>query len=162
MSGTHRRGEDAVRDFLFRIRNAKLDVAYYQRKLDSAFAECQRITAQVGAVGGGSADIHKDGPWAAYADLKKVLEEQHTLATKLEREGEERIALLPDARHRVVLGKRYLEALTWPRVLEEMRALGLYYEERNVYNLRDAAIEELRKIWEEQGYEDSSRPNKDI
>lgn len=164
---------DPVRVFLESAAEAKLDMHRLEYQCQTALEECQRITAQLGQTPGGSGDMHKDRAWAAYADLRKSLEDAYVRAAEKEKAVQSFIALLPRAVHRAILCLRYLQVdgkervkpakrqkkplLPWPAVQEKLRDMGIWYEERQIHNLHGDALDEARRIWAELQMEDTDK-----
>ncbi len=65
-----------------------------------------------------------------------------------EEQVEEFLSGLSDSRYRVVLKLRYVEMLRWAQIQKCMEELGLYYSERQIFNLHRRAMEEADALWE--------------
>jgi hypothetical protein len=143
--------EQRVLDFMCAAKDAALESKRCEMRLQETWAECQRITAQLGGMpGGGSGDVHKDSVWIAYTELREVLKEAYQRAKALERRAEMLLQKLPDATDRAVLSLHYMQNLRWPRVQEELKKIGIFYEERNIYNIHDRAIRHAAELWSEE------------
>jgi hypothetical protein len=140
----------SARHLLESAREARLEVFRCEERLEVLYNECRRITAKTGEVGGGGGggDLHKDGAWAAYADLRAVLSQSYENSLRLVTQAESLISRLPNACHRAILSLRYLAPKPWKEVIEILRDLGIFYEERQVYNHHRDALEEAEKLWE--------------
>lgn len=141
--------EQRILEFLTRAGDAAKEARRCERRLQEAWAECQRITAQIDSIPGGSGDVHKDTAWAAYAELKTELEGAYIRAKRLELRAETLLQRLTKTEYRAVLSLRYMQSLRWPMVQEGMAALGFYYEERNIYNIHDNAVRQAASLWGE-------------
>ena len=150
--------EDPVRAFLDSVREARFNEARCRRKLQEMDAQCRSITAQMtGMPGGGSADPHKDGAWAALADQAALLRELYDQAALLrelydqavrrETDVERFISRLEKDTHRILLRLKYVDLLTWNCVQERMQENGIYYSERQIYRIHGEALQEARKLW---------------
>lgn len=137
-----------VRSFLRSVRSARLERRQAERSLELLRTEAERITASFSLAGGGGGDAHRDALLIELADRGKELEGVIRRQWAREREVEGFINQLPDERHRAVLRLRYVECLSWPKVLAGMQAVGLWYEERQMFRLHGAALREARKLWE--------------
>ena len=61
------------------------------------------------------------------------------------------IDTLPDRKQRAILFLRYVEAMEWPVLRETLeKEYALWYEERQIFRLHNAALRELQRRWEEQ------------
>ena len=140
--------EDPVRAFLDSVREARFNEARCRRKLQEMDAQCRSMTAQMtGMPGGGSADPHKDGAWAALADQAALLQELYDQAVRRETDVERFISKLEKDTHRILLRLKYVDLLTWTCVQERMRENGIYYSERQIYRIHGEALQEARKLW---------------
>ena len=145
-----RRTDNDVLDFLSSVWEARFDMDRASREIALAEAECQRVTAQITGAPGGGGDRHKDAAWAALADFRALLEEQHRLALERKAAVERFILQLPDPKHRAVLRLRYVDTLRWPVVLERLHDYDLYYSERQMHRIHGAALTAARAKWAEQ------------
>lgn len=140
---------DPAREFLCTVKEARFNTQRCLCRIKEAEAECGRITAQCSGLPGGGGDLHKDGPWAALADLRSLLLDNYREALRQEIEVEKFIALLRKDSHRIILRLRYVDCLRWPGVLKELEKKDLYYSERQVYRLHGEALHEARLLWAE-------------
>lgn len=138
---------DPVREFLGGVKEARFNKLRCQQNIEAAEAECQRVTAQVSGAPGGGGDLHKDGPWAALADLRSTLWATYREALLKEAEVEKFISLLREETHRVILRLRYVDCLRWPTVLDELEKKNYPYSERQMYRLHGEALYEARQLW---------------
>lgn len=140
---------DPVREFLESVQNTRFEQNRCHRKVMELDAQCQSITAQLsGMPGGGSGDKHKDGPWAALADLRVLYLRRCEEAQKQEKLVEEFISSLKDPNHRAVLMLRYVDLLQWPQVEQELARCGIVYSDRQIYRIHGEALQAARIQWE--------------
>lgn len=138
-----------VREFLSSVRTAKIDMLRCQQKIRDAEDQCQRITAQISSAPGGGGDRHKDGPWAALADQRELLERLYEEAIRREIEVEQFIEMITDCNQRLVLRLRYVDLLPWPTIQEKLMEYGICYSERQIFRIHGEALQAARAVWEE-------------
>lgn len=149
---------DPAKAFLESVRIAKFVQRRCELKLEQLEAECASVTARItGEPGGGSSDVHKDGPLVALAQTKTDLKNAYLEVKQRERDVEEFINQLPDVRHRAVLSLHYVALLRWPRVIAEMEKCGLYYSDRHIFRLHGDALQAARILWAEQHPEEGEK-----
>lgn len=142
--------DNDVLAFLNSVWEARFYMDRASLEIARAEAECQRITAQITGAPGGGGDRHKDAAWAALADHRAILEEQHRQALERKAAVERFVAQLPDPKHRTVLRLRYVDTLRWPVVLNRLHEYELYYSERQLYRIHGEALNAARTLWAEQ------------
>lgn len=130
--------------FLRSVRAARMEQKRCEVRLYQLAAECTRITTAWSAAPGGGGDVHKDDLMIALSDQTEKLIQDGVRYVKQIEAVEQFIAQLPDARHRTVLRLRYVDCLRWEQVDERLKEYGLYYDERTVYRLHGAALQEAR------------------
>jgi transposase len=142
------RPDDPARAFLLSVREVRAERRQLERRLAQLRSEAERITASYGkGAPGGGGDPHKDGLLAELADRSAALDEAVRACWRREDLADEFIHLLPDYRQRAVLRLRYIECLRWPKLTEALTQVGLYYEDRQVFRLHGAALQEARAVW---------------
>ena len=156
---------DPVRSFLESVRTARFIQRQCELKLEQLDAACTSTTARLsGMPGGGSGDVHKDGPLVALAQTEEDLRQAYQDAKRKEREVEKFIEQLADVRHRAVLTMYYVNLMKWPRVVDELEKCGMYYSERHVFRLHGEALQAARILWSElhpeEGEEHENRNRK--
>ena len=147
---------DPVREFLGSVKEARFNKNRCLTRIKTAEAECERVTAQISGAPGGGGDLHKDGAWAALADLRSLLLSCYTDALTKEREVEEFITSIPTDTYRIILRLRYVDCLRWPIVLEHLEKRNLPMSDRQMFRLHGEALHEARKLWAELHPEEDS------
>ena len=142
--------KDEVKAFLGQVQQAKYRFQRCLWQIEDLRLRCESITSSWNPNPGGSGDVHKDGPLAALADKRTELDRMYREWKTWEEEVNRFLEKLPDYRHRVILCLRYVDLLRWPVVRERMASVGLYYEERQMFNLHGKALEAARTLWREE------------
>lgn len=141
---------DEVRAFLNSVQEARFRFFRCRWQVEELQRRCVSVTANWGAERGGSGDVHKDGPLSALVDKRS---EMRTLYMEWENKEEEVncfLDKLPDQRHRALLQLRYVDLLRWPDVRARLEQVGVYYSERQIFNLHGKALEAARALWREE------------
>lgn len=155
--------EDPVLEFLESVKGAAIEQGRCLRKVMELDAQCQSITAQMrDTPGGGSGDKHRDALWASLADQRDRYWERYMATETRRAEVDAFIGKLPNPTHRAVLSLHYVDLLKWPRVEAELRRCGVYYSERQIFRLRESALEAAREIWRELNPEGRSLGDEDF
>lgn len=147
-----KRGPDPVKDFLRSAVESRLEVKRHQRRMALLESQCTRVTSSMSAApGGGGSDHGREGLWAALADARA--EEERLMKASLEqyRSVELFIKYIPDTQHRSLLRLRYLEGMSWTRLQFALCDEGVYYSDRHLRRIHDAAIESARELWRQPG-----------
>lgn len=154
--------KDDVRQLLWSVRDltSKTNLAYDRWQRLKATAEA--VTAKyLSAPGGSKGDQRKDAVWATAAEAHERFREAYNAAAIREREVNELISALPSRDHREILHYRYLAGLSWPDVFQMLEHDGIFYSERQVFNLHGDALNELRRIYHERREHDEDRHGED-
>ena len=141
---------DEVRAFLNSVQEARFRFFRCRWQVEELKRRCESVTASWSAERGGSGDVHKDGPLSALVDKRS---EMRTLYMEWENKEEEVncfLDKLPDQRHRALLQLRYVDLLRWPDVRARLEQVGVYYSERQIFNLHGKALEAARALWREE------------
>lgn len=142
---------DPVRAFLESVQEAKFEQGRCYRKYLELDAKCRSITSQLsGMPGGGSGDKHKDGLLVILADQGREYLRRYKEAEQRAAQVEAFINRIPDPRQRAVLLLRYVDLLSWPKVVEGLEEYDIYYTERQVHRIHGDALQAARKEWENQ------------
>lgn len=140
-----------VRSFLASVRDARVELRRCEAQLEQLRSQCESTTAVLSAApGGGGGDVHRDTLWALCAEQGEELLRRQTEYRQQIGAVEAFISRLPDARHRTILRLRYVDLLPWRAVLEEMQSYGMYYSERQMYDLHRAGLRAAKRQWNEQ------------
>ena len=146
------RTPDPVKDFLRSAVERRIEVKRHKRRLALLESQCTQIPAPPSAAPGGGGDTHgRESLWAALADARE--EEARLIKAELEqyRTVELFIKYIPDTTHRTLLRLRYLEGMSWTKLQFALCDEGVYYSDRHLRRIHDAAVEEARKLWREPG-----------
>lgn len=139
---------DPAKEFLLTAIEAKTEASRFERKVHWLEARTERVTASLtGMPRSGNADAER--AWAALADARTAYTDRLIVAIQQEQEVANFIDLLPSRESRMILRLRYVDALRWPRILEQMETTGLNYSERQMYRLHGRALNEAREMWKE-------------
>jgi len=138
---------DEVRFFLSSAWDAEFAYRRSKRKVAELEERCQNITANWNGMPGGGGDVHKDDTLNALADWITRRDEWNRELSRREAEVERFLDNIPDDRHRAILKLRYVDRMSWPKVLVGLRDAGYYYEERNVFKLHGKALNSARELW---------------
>lgn len=141
---------DEVTDFLGSVLRAKF--AYFRclRQAEELEEKCTALSSPLSSEGHGTADVHKDNMLIALADKTALLPKLYNRWTDAEWEVDRFLDEITDDRHRAILKLRHVDLLRWPKVVEELKKVGIWYEERQVYNLHGEALKEARVLWEQR------------
>lgn len=139
--------EDEVKAFLGSVQQARYKFQRCLWQIEELRRRCESITAGWSAEPTGSGDVHKDGPLVALADKRTEMHRLYREWEEREEEVNRFLDRLPDYKHRVILSLRYVDLLRWPVVKQRMESVGLYYEERQMFNLHGKALEAARALW---------------
>lgn len=143
-------GNDEVRGFLNSVQEARLRFHRCRWQVEELQRRCESITANWSTEPGGGGNVHKDGPLAALADKREELKALYYDWERQEEDVNRFLETLPDARHRTLLALRYVDLLRWPDVRARMEEVGMYYSERQIFNLHGKALEAARGRWREE------------
>lgn len=146
---------EQLRAFLAGVQEARFQYRSGVRRVAELEERCRSITSHWdGQPGGGKGDVRRDGPMSALADQRARLPGLY----RAWEEQEERVGRfldgLKDLRYRAILRLRYVELLHWPRVQQELEAGGIYYSERQMFNLHTQALEAAQEQWNRMQAED--------
>lgn len=143
------RGTDPVKDFLCSAVESRLDVKRHRRRIALLESQCTKITASLSAVpGGGGTEHGKEGLWATLADAHREEEELVKVSLERYRAVEDFVEKVPDTTYRAILKLRYLEGMSWTRLQFALCDEGVYYSDRHLRRIHDAAVDAAREIWE--------------
>lgn len=140
-----------VKDFLGSVLRAKF--AYFRclRQAEELEEKCTALSSPLSSEGGrGTADVHKDNLLIALADKTAVLPKLYEKWTDAEWEVDNFLDGIEDLRYRSILKLRYVDMLRWPKIVEELKKVGIYYEERQVYRLHGDALNAARDLWNQR------------
>ena len=153
---------DTVLEFLESVKCAAMEQSRCLRKVIELDAQCQSITAKItGEPGGGSGDKHKDALWALLADQRNLYWERYIATETRRAEVDAFLSRLENPTHRAILSLHYVDLMKWPRVEAELQRSGIYYSERQIFRLRDNALQAARELWEKEGLAERSLGNED-
>ena len=138
---------DELTTFLGSVLRAKF--AYYRclRQAEELEEKCTALSSPLSSEGHGTADVHKDNLLIALADKTALLPKLYEKWTDAEWEVDNFLDGITDVRHRAILKLRYVDMLRWPKIVEELKKIGIWYEERQVHNLHGEALNEARELW---------------
>ena len=138
---------DELKDFLGSVLRAKF--AYFRalRQAEELEERCTALSSPLSSEGHGTADVHKDNMLIALADKTAQLPKLYEKWTDAEWEVDNFLDGIEDDRYRAILKLRYVDMLRWPKIVEELKKIGIYYEERQVHNLHGDALNTARKLW---------------
>lgn len=139
---------DPVRAFLNSVRESRMDAKRLQTKLSQLEARATSITSQLsGMPRGGGAD--RDAVLASLADVSRDYYQRLALAEEQELKVLGFIDSLSETNYRMILKLRYIDCKRWPRVLAELKSVGLDIEERHLFRLHGEALKEAREKFKE-------------
>lgn len=142
------RKPDPVRDFLRSAVETRIEVKRHQRRIALLESQCTKVTAASSAApGGGSPDHGRESLWAALADARAEEERLMKAALERHRSVEQFIKDIPDTQHRTLLRLRYLEGMSWTKLQFALCDEGVYYSDRHLRRMHDAALESARELW---------------
>lgn len=137
-------------EFLRSVGEARAEARRCESRIKALRSQCEKVTASyrlaaAGHGGGGDGSEHRDALLAELAD--QTQEQFDRLRALLEqiRRVEAFIDTLPDERHRAILRLRYVDGLVWREVQTGLENCGMFYEQRQIYRLHNAALAEARK-----------------
>lgn len=139
---------DELKDFLGSVLRARF--AYYRcmRQAEELEEKCTALSSPLSSEGGrGTADVHKDNMLIALADKTAALPKLYEKWTDAEWEVDRFLDDIPDDRHRAILKLRYVDMLRWPKIEEELKKVGIFYEIRQIHNLHGDALNVARELW---------------
>ena len=147
---------DEVRDFLGSVWEAKFRFQRCVRKIEELSQRCENITSNWDAGPRGGGDVHKDGALVelAFQESEKVRLDAEWTAR--EKEVEAFLDGIRDRCYQAILKLRYVDLLHWSQVMDAMEKSGLYYSERQIYNLHGQALDVARALWREKGEQNGS------
>ena len=135
---------DPARDYLNSVLEARMEAKRLQHKVAQLEAQATKTTTIItGMPRGGNAD--RDAVLAALADVTSDYSEKIVKAERLEKEVNEFIDSLPTRDCRMLLRLRYLEGMSWRKVLSTLKAHGIHLSERQMYRLHGTALNEARE-----------------
>jgi len=138
---------DPVVELLRSVRGYRAERRMLERRLAFLRAEAEHITARYDGQPGGGGDPHKDALLTELADRSTALDAAMRVCWKREDAVDDFIHSLPDYRHRAVLRLRYVECLSWAKVGEGLKSVGIFYEPRQVFRLHGAALQAARNAY---------------
>ena len=142
---------EEVKDFLGSVLRAKF--AYYRclRQAEELEERCTSLSSPLSSEGGrGTADVHKDNLLIALADKTTLLPKLYEKWTDAEWEVDNFLDGITDVRHRAILKLRYVDMLRWPKIEQELKKIGIFYEIRQIHNLHGDALNEARDLWNQR------------
>ena len=142
---------DEVSTFLGGVLRAKF--AYFRclRQSEELEEKCTALSSSLSSTEGhGTADVHRDNMLIALADKKAMLPYLYAKWIAVMQEVDRFLDEIEDDRHRAILKLRYVDLLRWPNVVEELKKVGIWYEERQVHNLHGDALKVARALWAEK------------
>lgn len=139
---------DPARQFLESALTAELEIRRRRERADEIEGRVKRVTAQLSAQPrGGGRDQQ---------EMLALLADARTRELEAVREAEEQrqkveafIARIPSPVQREVLALRYLSFCGWRTVQRKLQAVGLYYSERQITRFHGAALNEARRLYEQ-------------
>lgn len=140
--------QERLRRFLSGVLEARREVRRREWEIKTLQDRCRQTTGRLGGGSRGGGDVHRDGPLAELADCRAELDRARAKLREREKQVEEFLSQLSDSRCRAVMKLRYVEMLRWAQVKKRMEELGLYYSERQIFNLHRKAMEEAAALWE--------------
>lgn len=143
---TMTKGADELRVFLESAGEALLEAKRVQRRVAQLSLQCEKLVRADGIA----------NPSPQLQELWMLLEEERVREVEAVRhemrryrEVEDFIASLPDPTARTILRRRYLDGdTTWVRICYVLQRDGVYYSERQVYRLYQAAMKAAQTIWQ--------------
>ena len=142
---------DELKDFLGSVLRARFAYFRCMRQAEELEERCTSLSSPLSSEGRGTKDVHKDNMLIALADKTAALPELYRKWVDAEWEVDRFLDNIPDDRHRAILKLRYVDMLRWPKIVEELKKSGIYYEERQVHNLHGEALNVARELWKERG-----------
>lgn len=140
-----------VKDFLGSVLRAKF--AYFRclRQAEELEEKCTALSSPLSSEGGrGTADVHKDNMLIALADKTALLPKLYEKWTDAEWEVDNFLDRIEDDRYRYILKLRYVDMLRWPKIEQELKKVGIYYEIRQIHNLHGDALNAARDLWNQR------------
>lgn len=141
---------DALTAFLGSVEDAKIRYLRGVRKVEDLRLRCEHVTSAWESEPRGGGDVHKDGPLVALAQARGELPQLYREWENAEEEVNQFLEGVPSRTHRAILQMRYVELLQWPRIMKELQACGIYYEERSVFRHHGIALNEARELWRQR------------
>ena len=143
---------DSVVDFLRSAVESRLDIKRHRRRMALLESQCTRVTASLSGMPGGGGDVHsKESLWATLADARE--EEERLIRAEIEQHKsvELFIRYIPNPMHRSLLRLRYLEGMSWTRLQFALCDEGIYYSDRHLRRIHDAALASAEELWRNGG-----------
>lgn len=138
--------DDPVLVFLESAVGAKLEADRRKQRADELEWRATRMTAQLSAdPKGGGADQQEI--LAMLADARTEELNAIRAAEKQRKKVEEFVSKITPTVLREIIALRYLSCADWNTVQRKLRAVGLYYSDRHLSRLHDAALERARALW---------------
>lgn len=136
-------------EFLRSVGEARAEARRCESRIEALRSQCEKVTAAYGSAAGsrsgGDGSEHRDALLAELADqTREQCGRLRALLAQIRR-VEAFIDALPDERHRAILRLRYVDGLVWREVTAELERCGIFYEQRQIYRLHNAALAEARK-----------------
>ena len=138
---------DPVRKFLSSAWEARVEYNRLTEKIRTMEAQAMNTTATLSAAPGGGGISDTQRLWAALADETAKLKDKLSAALEREHEVEAFVERIDDPMYRMILKLRYVDCLSWPRVMELLSRGGIYYSQRNITRLHGEALEQARRQW---------------
>lgn len=135
-------------DFLGSVWEARFQYRRCVSRVEELQQRCTQVVTSWDCTPRGGGNSRRDGPLAALADQRALLPELYRAWEGKEEEVERFLDKIEDRRFRAILKLRYVDLFQWPRVVEELEKSGLYYSERQVFNLHRKALEQAEDLWQ--------------
>ena len=138
--------------YLLRAKEARAESRRRHLRVQELDARCKSITAKMNGMPGGGGDRHSlEQAYIALAEERDAELEAIKEENRKYHEVEDLINEVSEPERRAVLRHRYLRGLRWSRVEYEMMRDGWYYCDRQLFRLRDAALDEVAEILQRKG-----------
>lgn len=147
----HEQYPDA-RQFLESVRTSRAAAMRCARQTRELRAQVESITAPLNSspVINGSKDVHGDARLAALTDLQDRLTAASDDWLRRVKEAEDFVDRIGNVEHRILLQLRYIDCNRWDDVQRIMERFGLYYSNRQMFRLHGNALQEARRLWNEE------------
>lgn len=151
---------DPTRVYLESYREAKYNCLRAKRKMLQLRDECTSTTRCMSdAIVAGDGDKRADNKLVAYAAAVERYHKMETAALLRMADVEAFVDRLPTQQMRFIFRARYVDLLSWAKILTLLQEFGMYYSERQVFNIHGRGLQAARKLWEAE-HEDSHGENK--
>lgn len=150
----HEQYPDA-RQFLESVRTSRAAAMRCARQARELRAQVENITAPLNGapVSNGSKDVHGDARLAALTDLQDRLIAASNDWLRRVKDAEDFVDRIGNVEYRILLQLRYIDCNRWDDVQRIMERFGLYYSNRQMFRLHGNALQEARRLWNEESEE---------